>query len=480
MLSRILEVLDSCCGLHTESPILVGVSGGPDSICLLDVLVRAGFHPFVAHLDHGLRSSSRREASFVRSLSERYGLEYIWQRRNIDEYARAQGLSIEEAARIVRYRFLFSTAERIGSEAVLVAHNADDQVETILFHIIRGSSIAGLRGMQVRSLPNPWSQRLPLVRPLLGISRKHIMKYVSERQLPYILDESNQDERYTRNRIRHTLIPLMEGINPNVKSALQRMGELLTGDLEIIQSVIEKSWGEVCRRVGEGYVALDRTSLSGIAHPLQRHIFYAALTRILFDLSVVDYALIERACSFLFTPPETGHAELGAGVLIFIEADLVLLAREDVELPVDAWPQLPAAKAYELPLPGELILPEGWKLVAEIQDGELAKQQAIENRDHNTAWLDMDCLDLPLQVRPRKEGERISPFGMAGAGMKVSDYMINEKIPRRARDRWPLVVSGAHIAWVCGFTIGDNFRITSQTKRAVRLVLRQSDRLARS
>ena len=168
VLEQFVSAIKGKCLLDSGSAVLVGVSGGPDSLCMLDILRRLDYRLVVAHLDHSLRADSAQEAEQLRHLVEGYSLPFVLERGDVPAYAARHSLSIEEAAREVRYRFLFDQAARCQAPAVAVGHTANDQVETVLMHLLRGSGLAGLRGMSYRSLPNPWSQSIPLVRPLLG------------------------------------------------------------------------------------------------------------------------------------------------------------------------------------------------------------------------------------------------------------------------------------------------------------------------
>ena len=166
MLDRLGETLNQECGLQLRLPLVVGVSGGPDSVCLLDGMHRLGYQAVVAHLNHQLREEAEADAQQVRQLAESLGLPFELESIDVPHFAEAERLSVEEAARIMRYRFLFRQAEKYAAQAVVVAHTADDQVETVLMHLLRGAGLAGLKGMLPRRLPNIWSQKVPPDRPL--------------------------------------------------------------------------------------------------------------------------------------------------------------------------------------------------------------------------------------------------------------------------------------------------------------------------
>ena len=235
---------------------------------MLDILRQLGYRLIVAHLDHSLRAESAQEAEQLRHLVEGYSLPFVLERGDVQAYAARHSLSIEEAAREVRYRFLFDQAARCQAQAVAVGHTANDQVETVLMHLLRGSGLAGLRGMSYRSLPNPWSQSIPLVRPLLGAWREEILAHLAQSGLQASLDASNLDTRYYRNRLRHELVPQLEQLNPGVKQRLWQMADILAEDENVLEMVEQAAWASCILTQGPGFVALDagvlRTQAAGL------------------------------------------------------------------------------------------------------------------------------------------------------------------------------------------------------------------------
>ena len=210
MLDHIQSTLERDCQILPDKQILVGVSGGADSLCLLDILIRLGYPVLVAHFNHLLRPEASDDARAVEGIADMLKVPLVLGEGSANDYAQEHNLSIEESARNLRYRFLFKRAEIHDAKAVAVAHNADDQVETVLMHLLRGAGLDGLTGMPYRALPNPWSETIPLVRPLLGIWRTEIETYCTERELNPVIDRSNIDTTFFRNRLRHELIPELD------------------------------------------------------------------------------------------------------------------------------------------------------------------------------------------------------------------------------------------------------------------------------
>jgi len=476
VLEQFVSAIKGKCLLDSGSAVLVGVSGGPDSLCMLDILRRLDFRLVVAHLDHSLRAESAQEAEQLRHLVEGYSLPFVLERGDVPAYAARHSLSIEEAAREVRYRFLFDQAARCQAQAVAVGHTANDQVETVLMHLLRGSGLAGLRGMSYRSLPNPWSQSIPLVRPLLGAWREEILAHLAQSGLQASLDASNLDTRYYRNRLRHELVPQLEQLNPGAKQRLWHMADILAEDENVLEIVVQAAWASCILTHGPGFVALDAGALRAQALGLQRRLLRRAIGLLRPGLRDIDFQTVERAIHFLNCPSRSGQTDLAAGLRLELECERLWLATWVANLPGAGWPQVGPGLQLRLAAPGEIALPGGWQLRAESLDADPGLyEQACSNRDPYQAWLDQEKLALPFLVRARQPGERFHPLGMGGHSMKLADFMINTGLPRRSRNGWPLVISGEQVAWVPGYRIGENFAVNDSTCLIVHLSLHRID-----
>jgi tRNA(Ile)-lysidine synthase len=472
MLKTVRLTLRSECLIEPARPLVVGVSGGPDSLCLLDLLRRSGCQVVVAHLDHGLRAEAAQDAAYVADLAKRLGLPLVQARVDTRAYAEAHSLSLEEAARVLRYQFLFEQARQHAAQGVAVGHTADDQVETVLMHLLRGAGLAGLKGMAYRTLPNPWSSEIALLRPLLAVWRSQVLAYCEEHALQPVLDRTNLDTTYFRNRLRHELIPYLEGFQPRLRPGLTRMAEVLAGEEQVLQALAETTWGQCVLRQGPGYVAFDAQALAGLLPGLQRRLLRRAIEMQRPGLRDIGFEDIERGLGFLAAPPRTGQMDLVAGLRLFLEADRLWLAAWEADLPNSEWPAVPLGQALALEVPGALELPGGWQLAAELAaDAPAACRQALENGDPFQAWMDGDALVLPLAVRGRRTGDHFQPLGMPERVVKLSDMMVNLKLPRRARRAWPLVCTEREIAWLPGYRLGHAVRIRPTTSRVVHLHL---------
>jgi tRNA(Ile)-lysidine synthase len=472
MLDSIAKILQRDCKLQQTDRLLVGVSGGPDSLCLLNLLHSCGYYLITAHVNHQLRPEAVNEAEMVRQFASKLGIEIVSCSIDVQTYASEHSLSVEEAARTVRYNYLFEQAEVIGATAVLVAHNADDQVETILMHLLRGSGLSGLRGMEYRTLPNPWSDRIPLVRPLLSTWRADILDYLAKNEIVPVIDQSNQDRTYFRNRLRHELLPILESYNPGVRQNLLRMGMIFRDDYSAQQAMVNEAWEVNLSRHGPGYLAFNRQGLLELHPSIQRYILRKAIAHFLPGLHDVDFECIERGLQFLSEGKANGQVDLIAGLWLFREGDFIWLTSDIKNLPLIDYPAIESDQNISIFIPSMLQLNDGWQLQAmEAPDIELAIRESTHNQDLYQAWVDADDLELPLIVRSRLAGDCIQPIGMNGHSVKVSDLMINLKLPRRARRTWPLVCSGDRILWVPGCRLSQGAQVSANSRSVLHLSL---------
>lgn len=469
LIDRLHIILHQKCRVQTDTTILLGVSGGADSLCLMDALWRLGLRLHIAHLDHGLRPESGADAQAVARMARARGLPFTCQRAPVADHANRFALSIEAAARELRYRFLFAEALAVGAQQVMVAHTADDQVETVLFHLMRGSGLEGLGGMPYRALPNSWSQDIALVRPLLDFWRVEIESYLSENNLTALQDPTNQDPAYFRNRLRHQALPYLEELRPGFRRALLRLAAIAQDENELVGEWAEAAWAQVLAEQRPRALALRRQALADQPLALQRRLLRRAAL-VLNPGGGLDFAATERARSLLAGSPAPIRIDLTNGLWIRRQDDLLWLAAWDSDLPGADWPQLPA-EPQVLDVPGRASLQSSWMLDAQRVEDDSLLERFQTNRDPYQAWLDADSLQLPLLVRARLPGDRLSPLGMPDGRIKISDLMINRRLPEAARAAWPVVFSGGEAAWVPGLHMGHRFRLTARSRRAVHLWL---------
>jgi tRNA(Ile)-lysidine synthase len=455
--------------VEATTRLVVAVSGGADSLALLHLLTHSSLHPqkniVAAHLDHALRPSSAAEAEQVAQWATGWGVSCRLGRVEVGALAAGAGLSLEAAARQARYQFLAGVAAAEGASAVLTGHTADDQAETVLMRLIRGTGVMGLGAMRPVS-PLPGGPGLTLLRPLLTTSRAEILKYCRAHDLQPIEDESNADPAFFRNRIRHELLPYLATFNPQIKERLRSLAAIVAADRELLEGLAAKVWPTLRPGSGPGWLALDRPAWLELPLSQRRATLQRALAELAATGEEIGFLTLEQARQVAERGQTGAESHLPAALLLTVGYGRLYLSAGP--LPLDQWPQLPAAEAYPLVVPGHLPLAAGWRLEARaVTDvGPLA---ITANEDPLQAFLDASA--APLTVRPRNAGERFQPLGMAGASAALKEVMINRKIPAAARPLWPIVATPDHLAWLAGHTLDERVRVMPATSQLIHLRL---------
>ena len=445
-----------------KMPLVVAVSGGPDSVCLLRILVELkeelGVELHVAHLDHQLRGAeSESDARYVAGLARRLGIAATIDQRDVRDYHANRSASLEESAREVRYAFLTEVAGNIGATGVVVGHTLDDHVETVLMHLIRGTGVAGLRGLQSLNRWQTGSGSLTIIRPLLEVTRQETAEYCRQHRLRPRIDASNFSLSPLRNRIRHQLLPLLADYNPQIVDALARTARIADDDLRLFDELGARSWQETVRRHGDTFV-LDRDGFSGLATGLQRHFMRRVIGDLLGSLKDIEARHIEEVLAGL-TLPTGSCLSLPGGLLFSVDYDRYLLGFDRSLL--CPFPELTGEST--LSIPGKTLLP-GWSIEADI----ITRGEMQDDHDNFTAYFRWDRIADKLVVRSRRRGDRFQPLGMEQA-KKLGEFMIDARIPRVWRQRVPVVCSSRHILWVVGWRIDDRVKVTAGTGEVLRL-----------
>jgi len=469
MLDNIETILREQCKLSKDRPIIAGVSGGPDSLCLLGILRAEGYRIIVAHFNHKLRDDSDTDANIVEQTAARLNLPSVVESGDVHGFADTAKLSIEEAARILRYRFLMEQAHRFTAQAVAVGHTADDQVETVLMHFIRGAGLDGLKGMNHRTVIKIFDPEIPIVRPLLDTWREETIVYCAANGFRPRHDPSNASLDFLRNRLRHLLIPALETYNPRFREAVWRTSASLTADHEILLNALDEAWEACVSQETIDYITFESSALTKRPVGLQRNLIRLAMEKIRPDNMDISFTTLERVSKFINTATNRARMDVTGGLHLLREGSLIYVIAGDITLPIERWPQMPNEdQTISLNIPGSVSLSGGWKLNCERWDrATLAMDQALLNDDPFQVWLDAYGISDALELRVRQDGDRFEPLGMDGHEMKISDFFINAKLPQRARDRWPLLCMGEKVVWVPGYRPAHSFRLTDETRQAL-------------
>ncbi len=428
--------------------VLAAVSGGPDSLCLLHVLwtereARGLGSMAAAHLDHGLRGGeSAAEAEWVAGWCRERGIACHVGRADAGALTKP-GKSVQEAAREARYEFLAQTAAAIGANKIATGHTQDDQVETVLANVLRGTGLDGLRGMP--------EQRGQIVRPLLDVTRAEVEAYNAAQGLSPRQDPSNLSaQHYTRNRIRLELLPeLRAHYSAGVDAALLRLSAIAARDSDYLAEQAAAALADITRAEDAGRLELDRAALGKLHPALMRYVLRQAIEKVRGTVEGVTHEHLETICRAVLD---------GTGFTLTLPAPLcrVRVTEQGVTLSA-AEGAAPAAlvSAAALPVPGKVVVEAlGWTVRAAWEDHPGAVR------------LDADAVDLSsLAVRNRRAGDRIDPLGMGGRHKKVSDILTDAKVPRIDRDRVPIIADSRGILWIAGHTQAERAKEISATTR---------------
>jgi len=475
---RLIQTVDKTIAqygmLKPGDAVLVGVSGGPDSVALLYVLVRLAerwsFSIGVAHLNHGLRGdASDGDAQFVAELADTLHLPCHSARREVAAYRRIRKLSPEEAARNARYEFFEDTAVRHGYNKIALGHHADDSAELVLMYLLRGSGSAGITGI-------PPVRDGRYVRPMSKVSRKQLIAFLEKNGIGYRIDASNADLRFTRNRIRHRLIPVLRhDYNPRISQTLNRLADILRAEEKWLEPIIREMY-ERCRlKESEDHVVLSVPELEKIGLAPRRRIIRMAILGVKGDLRRIGLTHIDRLAVEIIedASPRTRTIHLPDQIRVYrVEAELCI-ARES--LPLRRMPLSPSPPAFNYQVPAAPNPQKPIELrIVEI-DGRLRFSVVSANSAEDwgkacpaIAFFDMATIRFPLTVRNFKPGDRFTPLGCPGT-QKLKAFFINNKIPVALRRRCPILLSEGKIIWVVGHRIAEDTKVTVSSKNLLKV-----------
>lgn len=419
---------------NNDQPVIVGVSGGSDSVVLLDLLQKTGYKCIIAHCNFHLRmDESDRDKEFVLALSDSYNIPVQIIDFKTLEYAEKHKISIEMAARELRYSWFENMLKKFDAQAIAVGHHSDDDIETILLNLARGTGLKGLTGMPVRNGN--------IVRPLLTTSREEIRNYIAENNLDFVEDSTNSSTDILRNKIRHQLIPLMEEINPSFRSTMMQTRENLQDTYQIFQSEIHRIKNEVVSSSdNKTEINIDKIK----------------------QYTEKETVLYELLKEYNFHPDQirqiTDSLNTTAGKRFFSPTHALLKDRESLIIQLLNKNVINADIALE----HKQFTPLKTRVFPKDKNFEYSKNQKLIH-------LDADKITMPLTQRKWQAADYFYPLGM-NKKKKLSDFLIDEKIDRFKKDNIQVLLSGGQIVWVIGLRIDNRFKVTGETKRIMEIV----------
>ncbi len=473
---RVKRTIDDHQMLTPGDAVLVGVSGGPDSVALLhllldlvpDMQLRMG----MVHLNHGLRGAdSDSDADFVRSLADRLDLPFFSRKADVKGFQKANKLSLEEASRRVRYAFFTEIADANRYGKIALGHHVDDNAELVLLNLLRGSGPQGLSGI-------PPVREGRFIRPLIDLTREQIERFLDDRSIPYIVDASNQDLRHRRNRIRHQLLPLLrQNYNPEISQTLSRLASIMREENRWIDEMTASALLSCMIEDEADRLVLSTHNLRKLETPLARRVLRKGLLGAKGSLRRIRFSHIESILDLLRgasapTSPRK-HLHLPDRMCIEICPDHLIIRRSANKLR-DLRPlslsQDPLFSYSVSDLSGgtEVSIPEiGGKLSFTLLPGPELPEDAASP---TVGCFDLQLLRFPLSIRSPLPGDRFNPLGMRGS-QKLKDFFINRKVPLNERTRCPLLISDGIIIWIAGQRTAEFAKVTGNTQKVLKVEL---------
>ncbi len=431
MQKRVLEYMKEHHMTAQNDTVRVALSGGADSVCLLKILSdhreTLGITLKAVHVHHGLRAESDAEQEFVTDLCKTLEIPVDCEKVDVTGLCKAEGLGTEEAARRLRYEIFEKYAT--NGEKVALAHHENDQAETVLFHLFRGSGVTGLAGMA--------PVRDSYIRPLLCVSRAEIEAYLEKEGLSHVTDESNFDTAYARNRIRHDILPTAEEMVPGATTHIATSAAFVREADGFLRSAVKKAFTESVE-TGDGYCRIDKKKLLSYDPYLTSMLIYEMIAAAGGKKKDISRVHVEDVRSL--SRRESGHR-------IDLIYDLEAVAEQE-----DLWIRT-KGREKEKPLPKITMRVFAYEAGMEIPTGESVK------------WFDFDKIKETPCLRHRKEGDYL--YCAPGQKQKLQDYFVNAKIPLLMRDEIALLAEGSHILWVTGYRISAYYKITEETRQVL-------------
>ena len=452
LLQKVEKTIEKYNMLSIGDHVLVGLSGGPDSLCLLNVLKELKFKYKLkisaSYIDHGLRPNDiPKEIEFCQKICNNLDIPFYTKSVNVKEYAQQEKINLQEAARILRYGALDQISLNINANKIAVAHNADDQAETVIMRLLRGSGPAGLSGIP--------PVRKKIIRPLIEIERVEIEEYLRKNNIEYIKDPSNESLKYLRNKIRHTLMPVIKSISPQATKIISKTADIIREENDYINVTVTKALMRLMSRKTDQKVELFCNPMEVLNIVILRRALRVAIDNVK-DLRGIDFDHIEKIIDLIKKGKPGDRIYLPKGIkAIKNYSTLVISAEPPKKLSI-----------YEISNPGEIFLSEA-SIVLSIE--EINREEIKDFGDgKNTVYVDIEKIKFPLIIRPRKPGDFFYPFGF-GKKKKIQDFFVDEKIPRDERDLIPIIENSGEIVFIAGYRLDDRYKIEHNTKRCLKI-----------
>lgn len=432
--------------IDEKDTIIVATSGGPDSqfltYLLYEIKEKYKINIVLAHLNHLHRKEAYLDEQLVEKTANELGLKVFVRHESMDNYAKEMKISPEDAGRKLRYSFLREISEGYENFKIATGHNKDDQAETVLMRMIRGSGLDGLCAMDYKNGD--------IIRPILSFSKKEIIEFLDQNNIPYALDKTNFHNDYTRNYIRNEIIRELETINPNVSDSLFTLSQTLKDDKILIERVIDEEFTKLVVEKRKDSISLDRNKFNQIPDYMTGRIMRRAILELTGSLKDISKENIDEFLSI---------RELATGKKV-IKDDIIFIKNYHYYKLMLKEKKIEKSSQKTIDVNEEIIFNNYLIRAREVDK--------IGKKNQNTFYFDMDKLSLPLKVRTRQNGDKFKPFGMDN-NKKLKDFFIDQKIDRDKRDLIPLILSNDEIICVLSQRISEDYKVTNNTRKILKI-----------
>ncbi|MCK3713507.1 tRNA(Ile)-lysidine synthase (tRNA(Ile)-lysidine synthetase) (tRNA(Ile)-2-lysyl-cytidine synthase) [Clostridioides difficile] len=453
---KVLSTINKHNLIQKGDKIVLGLSGGPDSVCLLHVLNRLkkdfNIEIYAAHLNHQIRGiEAQKDALYVSKLCEDMGIIFFVKSINVPKYCENEGLSLEEGARKLRYEMFYEIKDKIKANKIAIGHNLNDQAETVMMRIMRGTGLKGLKGID-------YIRDNCIIRPILDVERNEIEEYCEAYNLNPRIDKTNLENIYTRNKIRLDLLPYMkDNFNSNVIESIVRMSNNLKSDNDYIEKEAEAKFREVSNIKEKGFVEINLDDFVCLHDAIKVRVLRNSIKHILGDTNFVDQRHIEDIMSLEDNSKVNKMLTLPRNIFVYRKKDSIILTNEEiVNEEIEFY--------YNVPSNGFIKIKE-LKQIIETQVMSIDRYKSMK-LDNSSKGFDFNKVKGGIVIRSRRQGDKIK---LAMGSKKVKDLFIDLKIPREERCKIPIITDSEGIICVGDYKISENYKIDENTKEVLKI-----------
>lgn len=465
MIEIFLNTIEKYNLIEKDECIVVGVSGGPDSVCLLHLLnsIRDiyNINIYVMHINHMLRGiDADSDEQYVSDMCKRLDIPFEVARCDVKSYSIKNGISLEEAGRDLRYEQFNLFAQKKGATKIAVAHNKNDQVETVLMHIIRGTGIDGLKGMEYRNKN--------IIRPLLDIDRIHIEEYCDRNLLKPRTDSSNLEKIFNRNKIRLEFIPSINNeFKTNIIENVARMTGIIKDDCDFLEGYTLKAYNDCVQESDNNGVSINIAKLMEYHIAIRKRVLRNAVKSVKGDLKGIENTHIDSIQKIIISNKTGKEIQLPKNIRAFISYNILKIYAFEETIGVEKF-------IKQIEIPGSIVLEDKDCIIEATVIESVKDIFKYKNANNSTMiqFFDYESLNVGINIRNRRDGDVFKPYKSNGT-KKLKEYFIDNKIPRDIRDNIPLITRGNEVVWIIGYKINDKFKVTENTKKVLKLEYRK-------